>query len=94
MEFKQLDNSQYASISEAVESLVKNYLNAVDSKKVNNLYELVLEQVEPALLEATIQREKYNQSRTAKTLGLSRGTTREMLKKYFGEKYCSIRGKD
>lgn len=88
MDYKQLDTADYINLSEAVGEVIKNYLKSVNTKHINNLYELVIEQIEPPLLQATMEKEKYNQSRTAKTLGLSRGTTRAKLKKHFGDKYC------
>lgn len=91
MNYKDLDSENYTNISEAVSAVITNYLKTVDTKHVNNLYELVIEQIEPPLLQAAMEREKYNQSRAAKTLGLSRGTTREKLKKHFGDKYCGTR---
>lgn len=38
-----------------------------------------------------MERYKYNQSRAAKALGISRGTFRMLLMKYFGDKYCGHR---
>jgi DNA-binding protein Fis len=54
----------------------------------------VLEQVEPPLLEATMEKAKYNQVRAAKILGVSRGTLRKKLKQYFDDKYCGTRGEE
>jgi Fis family transcriptional regulator len=59
-----------------------------------SLHELVLEQVEPPLLEATMEKAKYNQVRAAKILGVSRGTLRKKLKQYFDDKYCGTRGEE
>jgi Fis family transcriptional regulator len=75
-------------IQSTVQDLVKNYLSTVEPSKVDNLYNLVMEQIEPPLLKATIENHKYNQSKAAKALGLSRGTTRTKLIKYFGDQYC------
>ena len=52
---------------------------------------MVLEQVEPALLETVMARCQYNQNKAANLLGLSRGTFTWTFKKYFDEKYCGKR---
>jgi Fis family transcriptional regulator len=52
---------------------------------------MVLEQIEPPLLQAVMEKYKYNQSRAANALGISRGTFRALLFKYFDEKYCGRR---
>ena len=47
-----------------------------------NLYKLVLHEVEKPLLEAVMNHTKNNQFKSAKILGLSRGTFRSKLKIY------------
>ncbi len=48
----------------------------------NNLYELILAEVEAPLMECVMEYTKNNQSRAAIVFGLSRGTLRKLLKKY------------
>ncbi len=50
--------------------------------KTLNLYETVLEQIEPPLLRATLQYCDGNQSRAAELLGLNRATLRKKLTQY------------
>lgn len=50
--------------------------------KTLNLYDTVLEQVEPPLLRATLDYCDGNQSRAAELLGLNRATLRKKLSQY------------
>lgn len=43
--------------------------------------------LEALITETALQHNKYNQSKTANSLGLARGTLRTKLKKFFGAKY-------
>lgn len=51
------------------------------------LYKKALEQFEKEWLEKYIEYYKYNQTRTAQAMGVSRGTLRTKLIRYFGDKY-------
>jgi Fis family transcriptional regulator len=79
-------------LSEAIGQLISRYLKA-SGEGVIDLRRLVLEQVEPALIETVMSRCQYNQSRAAHLLGLSRGTLCGLLNKYFEEKYYGKRYK-
>ena len=80
-----------ASLSDATRTMVERYLESVGREKVVDLHAMVLEQIEPPLLQAVIAHCKYNQSRAAKVLGMSRGTFRAKLIKYFEDQYCGRR---
>lgn len=80
------------SLADAVRTLIKNHMESMKKNEIVNLRELLLEQVEPILLEITMLHCRYNQSQTAKVLGISRGTCRQLLIKYFNDKYCGNRG--
>jgi len=82
------------NLSEAVTKSVNNFLSLPEAQGVTNLRDMVLEQVESALLKSAIEHCKYNQSKAANLLGLSRGTCRMKLKKYFDDKYCGSRAED
>ncbi len=79
------------SLTETVEKTIKQYLSSLEIKDVTNLYNMVLELVEPALFKTVIEHCRYNQSQTAHVLGLSRGTCRKKLMQYFEDKYCGNR---
>src|SRR5436190_16205853 len=79
------------NLSDLINETIKRFLVATKGTKVTNLYDYILEEIEPALLETVMLYVRENQSEAAKILGLSRGTTRKKLKQYFGEKYCGTR---
>lgn len=71
-----------ASLRIHVEFAVKQYLADLDKNKeeANNLYEFFLYELEKPLLTTVLQHTRGNQSKTAKILGLNRGTLRTKLK--------------
>ncbi len=83
--------AQEVSLPLTIEIVIKNYLDSIGKDKVTNLYDMVLEQIEPSLLETIMKYCRYNQSKAADVLGLSRGTLRAKLIKYFGDQYCGHR---
>ena len=52
---------------------------------------MYLSEIEPPLLNAVMEKNKYNQVRAAKMLGISRGTLRKKLVDHFDDKYCGTR---
>ncbi|CAN5238104.1 DNA-binding transcriptional regulator Fis [soil metagenome] len=70
------------TLREFVKETVERYLDSLGGSMPANLYQLVLEEVELPLLESTMQYTKQNQVRSAKALGIARGTLRTKLKKY------------
>lgn len=75
-------------LADTVSQHISTYMKSMGNTPIVNLHAMVLEQIEPPLLKAVMERCKYNQSRAAKMLGLSRGTCRNLLIKYFDEQYC------
>ena len=70
------------TLGQSVTRAVQDYLGAMEQQTVDDLYELVLTQVERPLLECAMRHTGDNQSRAAELLGVSRGTLRARLKKY------------
>lgn len=66
------------SVRQALENLIKE----CDGNLPENLYELVLAQVEAPLIEEVMKYTNNNQSKAAELLGISRGTFRKKLKIY------------
>ena len=65
-----------------VNEVLTAYLANVDDEFINNLYDTVMAEVEPPLLEAVMHKARSNQSKAAHMLGLNRGTLRKKLKQY------------
>jgi len=75
-------DQQSQTLRSSVEPALENYFAQLDGQPVTNLYELVLSEVEAPLLECVLKITRNNQTRTARMLGLNRGTLRKKLKKY------------
>ena len=75
-------NATNKPLKDCVFSAMKNYYTHVAGGNPCEIYELVLTQVEPPLLETTMEFTQGNQSKAAMLLGISRGTLRKKLKKY------------
>lgn len=69
-------------LRDSVKLAVKNYLAQLDGQDVENLYELVLAEVEDPMLDIVMQYTRGNQTRAATMLGINRGTLRKKLKQY------------
>jgi Fis family transcriptional regulator len=73
---------EISQLSHAVKHSIRRYLYELDGTQPNNMYELVLKQIEQPLFEAILEHTKGNQSRAAELLGLNRGTLRKKLRSY------------
>lgn len=69
-------------LRDSVRKAVKNYLQQLNGQDVNDVYELVLSEIEAPLLEEIMQYTRGNQTRAALMMGINRGTLRKKLKKY------------
>ena len=67
-------------LKELVRKHVDQYLEQLDGEIPRDLHDLVISQVEHALLEATLYQSNNNQSKAAEMLGISRGTLRTRMK--------------
>ena len=62
---------------------MKRYFNQLDQSNIPiDVYQLVLNEVEPPLLNSVMNFSNNNQSKAAKILGINRTTLRTKLKKY------------
>lgn len=66
----------------AIKNAITQYFVHLDGSDANNIYDLMLSQVERPLIETVMQHADNNQSRAAQWLGLSRNTLRKLLEKY------------
>jgi Fis family transcriptional regulator, factor for inversion stimulation protein len=69
-------------LHDSVRQALESYFQQLKGQVPNNLYEMVLAEVEMPLMEAVMDYTKGNQSRAAILLGISRGTLRKKLKIY------------
>jgi Fis family transcriptional regulator len=69
-------------LRDSVKQAVNKYLKQLDNTDIENLYELVLAEVEAPLLEEIMTFTRGNQTRAAIMLGINRGTLRKKLKQY------------
>ena len=67
-------------LKELVRKHIDQYLEQLDGEIPQDLHDLVISQVEHALLEATLYQSNNNQSKAAEMLGISRGTLRTRMK--------------
>ena len=69
-------------IRRSVQSALELYLEDLNGHQVNDLYHMVLSEVEPALLNVVMHHADGNQSHAAEMLGITRVTLRKKLKQY------------
>lgn len=83
------------ALTNQVVQVVKKYLSSVGSKDDNlNLYQLIVEEIEAPLFRTVMELTRYNQSKAARVLGVSRGTLRTKLKRYFDDEFIGTRDED
>ena len=71
-----------APLAHAVSDSLGDYFRALNGHAPANLYDVILAQVEPPLLKATLAYCRGNQSKAADVLGLNRATLRKKLSQY------------
>ena len=69
-------------IRRSVQSAIELYLDDLNGHMVNDLYHVVLNEVEPALLDVVMNHVEGNQTQAAELLGINRGTLRKKLRQY------------
>ncbi|MDA7735997.1 DNA-binding transcriptional regulator Fis [Porticoccaceae bacterium] len=74
--------TEQKSLRDYVSEVMQRYFADLDGQDTKELYDIVMAEVEPPLLEAAMKYTRQNQSKTAALLGLNRGTLRKKLKQY------------
>jgi len=82
--------SQEQGLQEIIYNLVNRFLAENKGSSITELYDMILQEVEPPLLQAVMEKKRGNQLQAAKMLGISRGTIRKKLQRYFGTKYFRL----
>ena len=65
-----------------VQSALDLYFMDLDGHEADDVYDMVVGQVEQAMLESVMQHTRSNQTRAAEVLGINRSTLRKKLKLY------------
>jgi Fis family transcriptional regulator len=65
-----------------VEQAIRQYLEDMGQSQPDCLYQTLLAEVEPPLIEEVLRYTNGNQSKTAKILGITRNTLRTKLNRY------------
>jgi Fis family transcriptional regulator len=68
------------AIAEAVEKSLNEYFHHLDGEAPDDIYRMVIENVEKSLLANVMQRAEGNQTQAADMLGINRTTLRTKLK--------------
>ncbi len=76
------DAASQPALRECVARAVRRYLVDLDDHESDDLYELVLREVEAPLFAEVLRHCDGNQTRAAATLGINRATLRKKLKQY------------
>jgi len=69
-------------LGDQVRTTMKNYFQHLNGYGASGLYQMVLSEVEPPLLETVMDYAQGNQTRAAEILGISRSTLRKKLALY------------
>ena len=70
------------SLSETVHRSLQEYLDTLGDHEASNVYRLVLDEVEPAMLDVMMRYTHGNQSKAAQCMGINRATLRTKLKRH------------
>ena len=80
---KSFDSYSKNPLKDEVRKAMRRYFNQLDQKNMPiDVYQLVLNEVEPPLLNAVMRFSNNNQSKASRILGINRTTLRTKLKKY------------
>jgi len=77
---KQRKVNGHNAIAEVVEKSLNEYFHHLDGEEPDDIYRMVIDNVEKALLANVMQRTDGNQTQAAEMLGINRTTLRSKLK--------------
>jgi Fis family transcriptional regulator len=66
----------------SVQSALERYFHDLEGHDADGVYDMVIGQVEQAMLESIMRHTRSNQTRAAEMLGINRSTLRKKLKLY------------
>lgn len=76
------DSSQNIPLRQHVQTTVSRYLQDMGNTVPENLYQMLLAEIEPPLIEEILKCTGGNQSRAAGMLGITRNTLRSKMQRY------------
>jgi len=79
---KATKSSKPKPLRESANDSIQSFLNTLDGETCQDLYAMVIEQVEEPLLAAVMDYTRGNQSKASEMLGLNRGTLRKKLREH------------
>jgi Fis family transcriptional regulator, factor for inversion stimulation protein len=75
-------SSSGVCLHQFVQDVVKQYLVDMDTTPPDNLYQVIIAEVERPLIQAVLEHTGGNQSRAADMLGITRTTLRNRIQRY------------
>jgi Fis family transcriptional regulator len=75
-------SDQTTPLRRNVQHAIRRYLEDMGNSQTESLYQTLLAQVEPPLIEEVLRFTHGNQSQTARILGITRNTLRAKLNRY------------
>lgn len=91
---KSFDSYSKKPLKDEVRKAMKRYFAQLDQKNMPiDVYQLVLNEVEPPLLDAVMEFTNNNQSKASRILGINRTTFRTKLKKYTKKVQLNLKDK-
>lgn len=76
------DSEPAITLRQHVQKTVSRYLQDMGNTTPENLYQMLLSEIEPPLIEEILKRTGGNQSRAADILGITRNTLRTKMQRY------------
>ncbi|MDH3902385.1 MAG: Fis family transcriptional regulator [Xanthomonadales bacterium] len=76
------DSPHTIPLRQHVQTTVSQYLQDMGNTVPENLYQMLLAEIEPPLIEEILKRTGGNQSRAAGMLGITRNTLRTKIQRY------------
>jgi len=78
----QANTEQAIPLRQHVQNTISRYLQDMGNTVPENLYQMLLAEIEPPLIEEILKRTGGNQSRAANMLGITRNTLRTKMQRY------------
>ena len=76
------DSEQATPLRQHVQLTISRYLKDMGKTVPENLYQMLLAEIEPPLIEEILKHTSGNQSRAAGMLGITRNTLRTKMQRY------------